>query len=116
MKKTNTKIMLLGFLLLVSMNFISAASGPSHGSLDLFYLFVENVFGNLALAGLGFVVIFAVIGMVSRMSEKALIFILILFGVTFGAGYVGAAFAAPVFILALIYVSSAVINYIDKSK
>jgi len=116
MKKTNIKFMLLGFLLLVSMNFISAASGPSQGSLDLFYLFVENVFGNLALAGLGFAAIFLVIGMVSKMSPETLIFMLVIFGVTFSAGYVGALFAIIAFIPSTIYVVSAVINFFNQAQ
>ena len=116
MKEINKKFGLLGLLLLGSINLISAASGPSHGSFDLFYLFVENVFGNLALAGLGFAAIFLIIGMVSRMSKETLIFMLIIFGVTFGAGYVGAGFSILVFILTLIYFASAAINFINQAR
>jgi hypothetical protein len=46
---------------------------------DLFYLLVENVFGGIYIALIGIIIMFFLLGMISRMSEKLLIFMLLIF-------------------------------------
>ncbi|GAI98360.1 unnamed protein product [marine sediment metagenome] len=80
--------------------------------LDLFYLFVENVFGSILLAGLGFTIFFLVIGMMSRMSTTFLIMAIGLFVMTFTIGYIGAVAGIIFGAVALYYGISGFIGWI----
>jgi len=70
---------------------------------DLYYLFVEVVFGNLFLTWLGLMVVFAAIGMFARMSSTSLMWFIILFAAAFAAGAWGEGVAVIVFTLAAIW-------------
>lgn len=102
---------LLGTIL--SMNFVSAGRD---GAFDLWYLFVENVFGNLLLSGVGILAILFVIGMLSKMSPILMMYLTVLYAVAFGGGYVGALFAVPVFILTFLYFAQGVLNFVNSYR
>ena len=70
---------------------------------DLFYLFVENVFGGVFIAGVGFVIIFIFIGMISRMSIPLLISIIGLFIVSYSIGAIGGLAALIAGLISIIY-------------
>jgi len=66
----------LPILGLFMLPFISASAD---GGFDLYYLFVENVFGGLIYATIGFSIIFIILGMFARMSFTLLIMLVSLF-------------------------------------
>jgi hypothetical protein len=57
--------------------------------LDLFGLFVENVFGGVLMSILGFAALFYVLGMFTRMSPMLLICTIGLFLMVMGIGFLG---------------------------
>ena len=85
-------------------------------SFDLFYLFVENVFGGVLLACLGFIALFVFIGMISKMSPQLLILLIGIFIVTVGIGFVGGAAAFLFGIIAIYYAFSGLINFVTGGK
>lgn len=66
---------------------------------DLYYLFVENVFGGPLFATLGLTAIFIVLGMFSRMSFTLIIYLCSLFIMISLMGFVG---SLAVFLFAVI--------------
>ena len=95
------------------MPFVSAASS---GAFDLWYLLVENVFGNLMLTGIGLVVIMIIIGVLSRMSTLTIEVVVGMFIVTFAVGYVGAIASVFVSIGTITYFSIAVIRFFNQFR
>jgi len=83
---------------------------------DLFYLFVENVFGGILISALGFVAFFVFIGMVTKMSPQLLIMLLGLFVMTFAIGYVGGLAAFLFGIIAILYAFQGLINFVNSGR
>jgi hypothetical protein len=54
--------------------------------------------------------------MMGRVSGVSMSFVLLTFGCVYGVGYVGALVAIPIFIIAFIYFSSGVINFVSSIK
>lgn len=84
--------------------------------LNLYDLFVTYTFGGVFTSIIGMAMMFAVIGIFSRMSPKLIIYLLMLFLVCMGIGWGGAIFIVPVFVLGLIYFISGIINFIGKIR
>ena len=84
--------------------------------LDLFYLFVENVFGSVIISGFAFVALFIFIGAISKMSPISIIFIVGLFVMTFAIGWIGGIAALIFGVIAFIYAFSALLNFINSGK
>ena len=81
-------------------------------SLDLFGLFVENVFGNLLFAIIGIAVVYAIICMMARMSFLMTSAVIILFLLCMTIGLFGSMIAIIVFVFSAIFFFSAVIPWI----
>jgi len=108
MKNKINILLIAGIFLIVNMSFVFAVETAAF---DLYYLFVENVFGNLMLAGLGIAALFMLMGMVSKMSSILLTFLLAIFLATFAVGSVGALAAIPIFILSFGYFFMALLSW-----
>jgi len=112
---------LMPIILFFAVSCIGLVSGTTASffraeAFDLFYLFVEVVFGNILLSGLGLCAIILLIGMMSKMSPQLLSYLIVLFAVTFGAGYVGALVAVPIFLIAFYYFASSLLNFVNSHK
>ena len=83
--------------------------------LDLYYVLVEVIFGNILLAGFGVAVLFLIIGILMRMSPLLMLFIIGMFIVTFGVGWGGSIFAMLAILAGLIYFGISLGNAINKS-
>lgn len=59
------------------------------GGLDLFGLFVENIFGGVLVSIVGFAVLFYVLGMFTRMSPQLLLLSIGLFLMVMSIGFTG---------------------------
>lgn len=78
--------------------------------LNLYPLLVETIFGSILLAGIGLMIFFVVIGMLTRMSQMLIITILFAFIIAYGIGYVGAIIAIPAFVFAATYLGYNIIK------
>ena len=85
-------------------------------SFDLYYLLVENVFGSLALTGLGLAALFAIMGVASKMSSTSIIMVVGTFIMVFAVGSVGAYAAVPLFIAAVTYFGIGLLNFINSFR
>lgn len=81
---------------------------------DLFYLFVEVVFGSILAAGLGLAAIIFLIGMIGRESFITNMMITLLFLMTFSIGYVGGFATMIMGTFALFYFFRGLINFISS--
>lgn len=82
--------------------------------LDLWYLFVENVFGNVFLACLGLILGMIIIGILGRMSLISIIIVVGTFALTLIMGMVGAYAGVPLFILSLGYFVKGLLQFIGS--
>jgi len=71
--------------------------------LDLYYLFVEVVFGNFLFAVIGLSILLAGIGMAGRMSLMLVSTILMLFLMSMLVGYFGSILAIIFFAITFVY-------------
>lgn len=101
------------FFLLGSIGLVSAKSGDSTGAFDLFYLLVENVFGNILVAGIGVGLIIIFIAMISNMSTQTMTSILIAYSVTFLTGYAGIFWILITLIVILLLVELKVMDFLE---
>lgn len=81
---------------------------------DLFYLFVEVVFGGILGAGLGLAAIIFLIGMIGRESFITNMMITSLFLMTFSIGYVGGLATLILGVFSLFYFFRGLINFISS--
>lgn len=81
---------------------------------DLFYLFVENVFGGILAAGIGIAAILFLIGMISKMSVFLNYMIVFLFIMSFAIGYVGGFATLALGVFALFYFFRGLINFVSS--
>lgn len=79
---------------------------------DLYFLFVENVFGSFIVATLGMLALFVVFGMLSRMSTPLLIALCALFLATSLVGYAGLGAVFLIGAFAIFYFTSGLIKWI----
>lgn len=86
------------------------------GSLDLFVILVNYVFGSIWLSGVGILVALFIIGVFGKMSPMLIIFILGTFSALFITGYLGSIGFGLFFIVGALYFSIAVLNYINTRK
>jgi hypothetical protein len=70
---------------------------------DLYYLIVENIAGNVYVAGLLLMILFAVMGIVTRMSPTTLITLLGFFIGVYSIGLFGELVLVPIFIFSFMY-------------
>jgi hypothetical protein len=91
-----------------------AAQHKTSESFDLVYLFVENTFGSILLTALGMIMLMLFIGMISRMNNLTITFLIALFVATFTIGYIGALGAVLFAMFGLWYLWSGVINLINR--
>jgi len=108
------KIILLMIGILLASPLVLAAD--VYPLFDLFSLFVEQVFGNILLAGVGITAGFLLICVFGRMSYNSMLFLCGAFFMVFCMGYFGALAAVPVFIFAFIYFSHSVLNLINSYR
>ena len=85
-----------------------------NSSFDLFYLFVECVFGSIFVSGVGIAAILFLIGMLSKMSAMLNYMIVLLFAMTFAIGYVGGFATLIVGTMALFYFFRGLINFVGS--
>lgn len=110
----NKKIILILVMISLVLPLISADN--SRPPLDLFYLFVENVFGNMWMAGFGIAGLLAVICIFGRMSNASMIFLVGTFCMVYFMGMLGAIVAVPIFMAAFIYFVSSLLNFISSFR
>ena len=101
--------------LLSSIGMVSAASSLA-GSIDLFGLFAEDVFGNILASGFGIAIFILIIAAISGLSMPTTLFILFSYTVAFGAGYVGPVIGVPMFLGSYIYFTMALWNFFDRGR
>ncbi len=85
-----------------------------YAAFDLFYLFVEVVFGGILAAGVGIAALIFLIGMIGRESFLTNILITIFFLMTFSIGYVGGFATLLLGTFALFYFFRGLINFIGS--
>ncbi len=78
---------------------------------DLFYLFVEVVFGGIFISGIGLAALIFLIGMLGRESFITNVLITSLFLMTFAIGYVGGFATLILGTFALFYFFRGLINF-----
>ena len=81
---------------------------------DMFYLFVEVIFGGIFVSGVGIAAILFFIGMVGRVSFVSNIMLVIFFLMVFSIGYVGGFAALLVGMFAIFYCFRGLINFITS--
>ena len=86
------------------------------GSLDLFELLVSYIFGNIALALLGWAVILLVTGIMGRLSMQSTLIIIITYAVVASVGYIGGVAAILVFVIAGWYMVSNLLNALSQLR
>ena len=84
-------------------------------AIDFFSWWVSSIWGSalLSLVGTGF--IFAVIGVLGKMSYFLLFTMLGLYFLTFGVGFYGILFWLPIFLFAMIYFFLQLYKFLQKS-
>ena len=81
---------------------------------DLFYLFVEVVFGSIWGAGVGLAAIIFLIGMMGRESFITNVMITSLFIMTYSIGYVGGFAVLVLGLFSLFYFFRGLINFLTS--
>ncbi len=72
-------------------------------AIDFFSFWVEQVWGSALLSVIGTAFIFAVVGVLGRMSYFLLFTLLALFFVVFGLGFLGLIFYLPIILFSMVY-------------
>lgn len=107
----NKILLMFGMIFLVGVPLVSATQ--YFAALDLFNLFVENVFGNILFSIIGLSLVFFVIGVLSRMSQVSIIYLIGTFMGVMGIGYLGALIALPFFIFAFMYFAYSLLKFVS---
>lgn len=110
----NKLLLIIGILLLGSLPSVLAIDYDM--PFDLWYLLVENVFGNFLLTVIALTGLLFLMGVWSRMASYSIYMIAGLFLMVMGVGYLGAIAAVPLFIFTLYYFGSAVFNYLSQFR
>ncbi len=83
--------------------------------IDFFSFYVEQIWGSALLSVIGTGAIFAVIGVLGRMSYFLLIAMLILYFIVFGIGFVGLIIWLPLFLFSVIYFGIQVVRFLQRA-
>lgn len=86
------------------------------GSLDLYVLLVNYVFGNIFLSLLGVAVILFITGIMGRMSIQSILVIVLTFMCAVLIGYFGSIVAIIFFLVSAYYMISGIINWIQQMR
>jgi hypothetical protein len=105
----NKKIILIFCMILLALPLINAASYSK--TFNLWYLLVENVFGNLFLTYLGLVLLFVFIGALSRMNKFSIGVFLAVFTLAYGVGWAGAYLSFTIALIGFGWFIFAFINF-----
>jgi len=112
----NKLLIIVGMVFLLgSIGMVSAASSIT-GSIDLFGLFAEDVFGNILASGFGIAIFILIIAAIAGLSMPTTIFILFSYTVAFGAGYVGPVIGIPMFFGAYVYFVMALWSFFNRGR
>ncbi len=83
--------------------------------IDFFSFWIEQIWGSALLATVMMALIFAIIGVLGRMSYLLLSTLLILFFMVFGLGFLGMAFYLPIFLFSAVYFFMQIYKFIQKT-
>lgn len=86
------------------------------GSLDLFVLLVEYIFGGILFSLIGWAFILLVTGILGRMSMPSIIVIIVTYFAAVSVGYVGALAAVPLFLWAGWYMIVGILNGVNQLR
>lgn len=107
------KILIL-FEIILALPLVSAAT--FYPVLDLYHMFVEQVFGSVIAAGVGLAFLFALVCVIGRVSYGSIIFLVGTFIMVYFMGFLGALAAVPIFIGSFIYFVSGILNLINSYR
>jgi len=83
--------------------------------IDFFSFWVEQVWGSALLSVIGTAFIFAVVGVMGKMSYFLLFSLLSLYFIVFGLGFLGMAFYLPIFLFSMVYFFLQVWRFLQKT-
>ncbi len=83
--------------------------------IDFFSFWVEQLWGSALLSVIMMALIFAVIGVLGRMSYLLLFTLLALFFMVFGLGFIGMAFYLPIFMFSAVYFFMQIYKFVQKT-
>ena len=83
--------------------------------IDLWTLLVENIFGGFWLSVFGMIIIMALILAFGGVSVVSMVFFLLIFFVAMAMGYGYPIIIVPIFMLAMYYMVSQWIGYLERS-
>lgn len=84
-------------------------------AIDFFSFWVEGICGSALLSVILMAFIFAIIGVLGRMSYFLLFTLLALFFMVFGLGFLGIAFYLPIFIFSMVYFFIQIYKFLQKT-
>jgi len=110
-------ILIIGMILLVlPMVLVADEELGDIEAFDLFYLFVENTFGNMWMAGFGIAGLLCLICIFGKMSNSSMLFLVGTFCLAYFVGMIGALAAVPAFLGAFIYFTYSLLNFINSFR
>ncbi len=83
--------------------------------IDFFSFWVEQIWGSALLSTIMLALIFAVIGVLGRMSYLLLFTLLVFFFMVFGLGFIGMAFYLPIFLFSAVYFFMQMYKFVQKT-
>ena len=83
-------------------------------AIDFFSFWVEGIWGSSLLAFIGTALIYAIIGVMGRMSYYLLFTMLGLYFLIFGLGFYGMIFWLPIFIFSMVYFFTQMYEFIQN--
>ena len=86
------------------------------GSLDLYELLVNYVFGGVFLSLIGWALVLLVTGIMGRMSMQSILIIIGVYFLSVMVGYIGALAAVPLFIISFWYMTVGLLNKLNELK
>lgn len=86
------------------------------GSLDLFVLLVEYVFGGILISLIAWALILLITGIMGRMSMQSILIIIVTYFAVASVGYVGALVAVPLFLWAGWYMITGILNAVNQMR
>jgi len=84
-------------------------------AIDFFSFWVGDVWGSPLLSLFGTAFIFAIIGVLGKMSYFLLFSLLALYFVVFGIGFYGMVFWLPIFLFSMIYFFLQIYRFLQKT-
>ena len=81
---------------------------------DFFSFWVGSLWGSPMLTLFGTGALFALIGILGKMSYQLLVCLLLLFFMTFGTGFYGPLFYIPCFLFSMVYFGIKLYDFVQK--